>query len=880
MADVGYVVRRTAAKSRRYGGEEVGEVSGEAVSVATLAAVVHCSGRGCLATLLLAAVIEVLKNDEGSLPTTNSRGEEPATVFNGTGTTLFEAEGSSLRLFVVKNARRPSPRQPTPLSRRPAALASGGKRTAQLNNYAANVVTLTSPTIAPTFTDLFAATPDGQLNTNWLNQAGDFALNTAGNMAGVSTTSPNLAVLNGVTVANVSESVGVVNLLAGQTAALIARYQGLGNKNLYYGGITRTGNVFYAQIYKNINGVATALANVAISATVFNGTGTIQFEVEGSSLRLFVVKNGTATLIAQATDTAITAAGSVGIWSNAAAQFNTFSASTVTLANPSIIPEFTDIFAATPDGQLDTNWLNQAGDFNRGLLGTMTAVSLTTANVAVLNNVEAANVAESVTVTSLLPGQTAGLVARYQGLGDANYYLGAISRSGNAFTAQIYKNIKGVLTLLTSAPVAATVFNGTGTLEFEVEGASLRLFIVNSQGTLIPAAEALDTSITAAGSIGFRGAGNTQFSNYNANAVTLTTPVIAPTFADNFAPTPDGQLNANWLNLAGNFGETNGSAIGQVAGKNVAVLNGANAADVSVQANIDLTAASVAVGSYAGLVARYAGPLNANMYLAFVTKLANGRLQPYIERNLNGTLTVLSTGATVADTAGTLTFQVEGSSLKLFLNGTLISFAQDTALKTGSVGMYASSGAAEKGFQATLIRVPPQTSFADNFSTPTLGNQLTTNWIERAGNFTVNTTTGTATGQSALNEATVDNLSMANTTVQANATFTAAGQYLGLLARYSGPGDTNGYLAQVVSLGAGKVQVYLMKNTGSGWVSLATKTVLNFAGGVKFQVIGNTLSLTIDGNLILSITDKSIIAAGSVGVRSSAEVAIRGFSAN
>ncbi len=143
---------------------------------------------------------------------------------------------------------------------------------------------------------------------------------------------------------------------------------------------------------------------------------------------------------------------------------------------------------------------------------------------------------------------------------------------------------------------------------------------------------------------------NTQFSNYNANAVTLTTPVIAPTFADNFAPTPDGQLNANWLNLAGNFGETNGSAIGQVAGKNVAVLNGANAADVSVQANIDLTAASVAVGSYAGLVARYAGPLNANMYLAFVTKLANGENQ--CRYDLNGTLTCCPPARSFASARG------------------------------------------------------------------------------------------------------------------------------------------------------------------------------------------------------------------------------------
>jgi hypothetical protein len=75
--------------------------------------------------------------------------------------------------------------------------------------------------------------------------------------------------------------------------------------------------------------------------------------------------------------------------------------------------------------------------------------------------------------------------------------------------------------------------------------------------------------------------------------------------------------------------------------------------------------------------------------------------------SLGGVVTVLSTGATIANTAGTLRFQVQGPSLKLFLNGKLISHAHDSVLKTGSTGMVASQGASEKMFHTGAIVAPP-----------------------------------------------------------------------------------------------------------------------------------------------------------------------------
>lgn len=564
------------------------------------------------------------------------------------------------------------------------------------------------PTTLP-FSDAF----DGlQLSDSWATEGGNYVV--VNNQAtALMLNEANVAVLKGVSAADVSVSVGVTNLLAGVTAALVARYQGAGNlglaskTNFYYGSITHTGNAYSAAIYKNLGGVSTLLASSPVSVSQFDGTGTLTFELQGAMLRLIATNGGgVPSVVALVSDSAITNPGTVGLWGSIAAQFDHFSAKLATLTNPSISPSFTDLFAATPDGQLSSDWVDKVGDFACNPSGGVSAISMATANLAVLNGVAAANVAESVMVTNLHSGQMAGLVARYQGPGDANFYFGAINRAGNAFTARIYKNIKGVWKIIASAPVPRALFKGTGAIQFEAEGPSLRLFIANGHGALVPIVLAWDTSITKPGSVGIRGSGGTQFRHYSANAVTLTTPSIAPSFTDTFGATPDGQLNGNWLNPTGNFSVSNGAANGQVAGRNLAVLIGVRATDVNVQANIDLKRLGLVAGAYAGLVARSAGPRNSNLYMGFVVRLGNGRLQPYIERSLGGVVTVLSTGATIPNTAGTLRFQVQGSSLKLFLNGKLISHAHDTVLKSGSTGMVASQGVSEKIFHTGAIVAP------------------------------------------------------------------------------------------------------------------------------------------------------------------------------
>jgi hypothetical protein len=457
----------------------------------------------------------IYKNIKGT-PTLLTSVPIPATLFNGTGTIQFEAEGPSLRLFVVKAGT------PTLVAAvadyaitTPGSVGIRGAVSAQFSNYAVNAVTLTSPSIAPSFTDPLAATADGQLGPNWLDVSGDFASNAAGNLAAVEKSPMNVAVLNGVAATNISESVMATNLLSGQSVGLVARYQGAGDANYYLGAISRSGNAYTAWIYKNIKGVYTLLTTAPVAASLFNGTGVIQFEAEGPSLRLFVVKAGTPMLVAAAADQSITTPGSVGIRGGTGSQFSNFAVNPVTLTTPSISPSFTDTFAATPDGQLSTNWVVQSGDFVHNAAGNLVPVSTSATSLALLNGVAAADVTESVTVTNLLSGKTAALVARYQGPGDANYYDAVISRTGNTYTAMIYKNIKGTATLLTHAAVSASLFNGTGTIQFTVIGSSLQMFVLKGATPML-VASVTDHTITAAGSVGIRGSAGTQFSNFMA----------------------------------------------------------------------------------------------------------------------------------------------------------------------------------------------------------------------------------------------------------------------------------------------------------------------------------------------------------------------------
>ena len=97
----------------------------------------------------------------------------------------------------------------------------------------------------------------------------------------------------------------------------------------------------------------------------------------------------------------------------------------------------------------------------------------------------------------------------------------------------------------------------------------------------------------------------------------------------------------------------------------------------------------------------------------------------------------------------------------------------------------------------------------------------------------------------------------------------------GLLARYSGPGDSNGYLALLQRVGGAVYAAQIWKNTGSGWVNIAHTefTQMLFGGAnLRFRLQGNQLQLFANNNLLCDVVDNDIAAAGAVGVRVSGGV--------
>jgi hypothetical protein len=112
-----------------------------------------------------------------------------------------------------------------------------------------------------------------------------------------------------------------------------------------------------------------------------------------------------------------------------------------------------------------------------------------------------------------------------------------------------------------------------------------------------------------------------------------------------------------------------------------------------VQANIDLL-----VGQSLALLARYDATTNST-YGAELVWTGFG-FEPILYRKVNGLVTVLKVGPILASAVGTLAFKVNGSSLDLYLNNTLLLVASDTTLATGGAAVLFGPGVSVSDFSA------------------------------------------------------------------------------------------------------------------------------------------------------------------------------------
>jgi hypothetical protein len=687
---------------------------------------------------------------------------------------------------------------------------------------------------APFFTDGFSGPPRPLLGGPWISQAG--ALGVVGVMEkvaeGTGASGVNVATLAGAAVGDV-DVYARLSLGLNQQAGVLARYTGAGDKNYYLASLSSDadGSVT-ARIVRNANGVVTELAVVEAVGT---GDGTLHFRLVGSTLQLFL--NG--TLLATVEDTTFKS-GSIGMRTTGITFLDDFQAFPVSTG----VDNF-DYFTHPNYTTLSDPWTQPEGfyrTFGNQIQGGQAL------NLAIINAAQSADVdvRASVSITGL--NHTAGLLARYLGHGDTNYYLASLSRTSTGFVVNVRKNVGGIVTPLATTNIVSTT--GKANLRFLVTGIDLRVFVNN-----IPVVNVLDNSLTT-GSVGIRSDAYATLDDFRATAVTTDLP-----FFDNFTQPDNDSLGDHWTRRAGDFNVMSQAVVGTSASPavNLATVVGVNQANVSIDAEVAVTTTS----SEVGLLAAYAGPGDTNYYMARVVKTAAG-VNLSIIKNIRGVVTTLKSVNLVALT-GVLGFQAVGSSLKVFINGFEQFAAIDSTLTSGNVGIRCVGMGTIGSF---AVSAPLFLPFHDAF-TAIPGPDLGSNWITRAGGYTTAAAPaiGKAKGTAALNLATLGRFDLANAVVQANINVpNTTGQFASLAARYSGAGDLNMYLATIAWNGTNFVASISKKVDGVTTV-LASATTASGASLLEFDVIGSELSLAF-GGLVFSVSDFSL-KSGSVGIRSS-----------
>jgi hypothetical protein len=802
-------------------------------------------------------VAKIYRMFGGTLQALNSATVKVGNLNLGAGTLRLEVVNGSIKLFLNDTL------QIYAYDNLVTAAGNVGIRGTQGTSFANFNATVLSLLTAPIpFNENFNVPgPGGQLDRYWIDQLGNTA-DVNGEAQGEAAF--NLSTVNGLNLKDVSVEADIA-LTSGQSAGLVARYDGPFYNNFYMAQFKDIGGgQFQAALFSNIGGTFNTLA---VGSTVNTGTGHLQFEVVGSSLRLLF--NG--VLVAFANDLNLTS-GSVGVRLGGGVSLDNLTVNTITTLSATL--PFSDNFSTSnPGSQLDGFWTNQLGNIR---VSGGQAVGTGDFNMSTVNGINAGDVTVAVGQPSALAvGQSIGLVARYGGPGYNNFYL-AQARKGddNQIHIAIFKNVGGVFTTLA---VQDGINDSPGSiLTFEVLGHSLKFFY----GTM-GAVHAFDLDLTS-GSVGMRLSQNVAADNFTAQSYGQVTTLP---FTDQFSTRDQfDQLSEFWTNQLGNIIVNNLEAEGADGNFNMSTVNLASPqSDVKVQGDINPNSA----GQTFGLVARYSGPLYNNFYMGQlrVDDPFGGTVTGSIFKNINGVFTAIAIGTVHPTTApGTLEFEVAGSSLKLIYNGQLLASGFDTDLVTGSVGMRIGAAGMDN-FHAEVIPFQPASlPFSDNFSTTSDGSQLDGNWRDQHGNITVVAAVpnNLATGEGDFNLSTLNNIDVANVTVAGDINLTpGAGQSAGLVARYTGPLYSNFYLAQLRDIGGGQYQAAIFKNIGGTFSTIVVgSTTTKNSGNLKFILNGSSLTLELDGMTLATAIDTSITALGSVGMRLSTGATLSNFTAN
>ena len=527
---------------------------------------------------------------------------------------------------------------------------------------------------------------------------------------------------------------------------------------------------------------------------------------------------------------------------------------------PAPLP-FTDNFNQPDSPALSGFWGTRIGGI--GIVNQQAVSRVKGAAIATLNNVKIVNSASQAFV-NLDGGTSVGLVARYTGGGDTRMYLANIARSGSGFIGRIYRNTGAAWTVLTSGIITAA----SGVLRFEVAGSSLTLLFNG-----IRVAGAYDTAIPGAGGVGMRLTGKgAALDNYVQIALTAPVPVKAMLpFTDTFNGDDTPFVPASWTRRIGNIAMTNNVAVSRFNNASIMALNGVSTRDSSAQAFVNIVN-----GTSVALVARYTGAGDSRMYCAGLVRSGFnffGRI--WVN---NGTSWRLLASGLSPGGSGILRFDVAGSALTLFLNGRQIAAAGNKAITgPGTMGIrFVGPGAIADNYQAIALTPPTPTTttspFSDAFIQPD-SPYLGSNWVQVYGNTAISDTTVLSRINDA-SLATLYGISVKDSSSQATVRDSTAqavvnigsGTSAGLAARFRGTVDHCMYWGGLEKVGDayfGRIWV----NNGIHWKLLASVPVAGGSGRIRFDCIGSSLTLFLNGVKIASAHDTTLTAPGAVGIR-------------
>lgn len=513
---------------------------------------------------------------------------------------------------------------------------------------------------------------------------------------------------------------------------------------------------------------------------------------------------------------------------------------------------FADDFNQPDAPTLSAFWATRTGAIslsNQEAVATGTGVSIVTLNgVSIVDSASQAFI-------NLRSGTSVGLVARYTGAGDRNMYVASIAREGTGFVGRIWRNVDGRWRALAGGPVTAA----SGVLRFEVAGSSLTL-LYNG----IRVAGAYDTAITGPGAVGIRttlpGGSSDNYAQDTLVGPARVSAVLP--FADGFPGFDNPYVPGAWSKRFGNLAQSTNVVVSRLNGVSLMALN-----DVSVRDSRSEAFVNLVNGTAVSLVARYTGAADSRMYSAGLVRTASG-YAGLIWLNRGTGWVLLASGPAVGG-SGILRFDAVGTALTLFLNGKKIAATSNRAITgPGTLGIrFVGAGSVADSYQAISLTPPtpvtPTSPFGDAFIQPD-GPYISGYWDQPFGNLVVSNDT-VVSQYDGPSIAKLHGVSVLNSSTQAVVNI-SSGTRVGLVARYRGDADRCMYVAGLARRGD-SYYGEIWRNDARGWSILACARVPGGSGRIRFDCIGPSLTLYLNGTRIAAARDTVLTQPGAVGLR-------------